>query len=241
VADTINYPFFQDEARYLARAALFKRLSDYPALLTISSPLDSAFQAFYDSTVTGSIGILDSVSRSIGLSDFSSAADANAAVDDENSMETNTKLINHLLIHKVALDSVLSSSDTTSLEYIFNQHWIEGGRSVYTAAPLLFKEYYTSSIALRTTASPVEPLAQTNPGPLPELGIYPNPTGEMINFTRILPSGAVVKVFDTSGREMLHEVNPAQINVSSLENGYYILKIFENHELIFHKNIVIIK
>ncbi|MBK8414860.1 MAG: hypothetical protein IPL22_10435 [Bacteroidetes bacterium] len=166
VADTINYPFFQDEARYLARSALFKRLSDYPALLTISSPLDSAFQAFYDSTLTESIGILDSVSRSIGLSDFSAAADANAAVDDENSMETNTKLINHLLIHKVALDSVLSSSDTTSLEYIFNQHWIEGGRSVYTAAPLLFKEYYTSSIALRTTASPVEPLAQTNPGPL---------------------------------------------------------------------------
>ncbi|MBL0072603.1 MAG: hypothetical protein IPP34_12710, partial [Bacteroidetes bacterium] len=112
VADTINYPIFQDESRYLARSALFKRLSDYPALLTISSPLDSAFQAFYDSTLTGSIGILDSVSRSIGLSDFSSAADANAAVDDENSMETNTKLINHLLIHKVALDSVLSSSDT---------------------------------------------------------------------------------------------------------------------------------
>ena len=84
-------------------------------------------------------------------------------------------------------------------------------------------------------------MAQTNPGPVPELGIYPNPTGEMINFTLILPSGAVVKVFDTSGREMLHEVNPAQINVSSLENGYYILKIFENHELIFHKNIVIIK
>ncbi|MBK9424382.1 MAG: T9SS type A sorting domain-containing protein [Bacteroidetes bacterium] len=63
----------------------------------------------------------------------------------------------------------------------------------------------------------------------------------MINFTRMLPSGTVVKVFDTSGREMLHEVNPTQINVSSLENGYYILKIFENHELIFHKNIVIIK
>ena len=74
-----------------------------------------------------------------------------------------------------------------------------------------------------------------------QLGIYPNPTNGLINFNRLLPSDAIVKVYDTSGREMLIEKSPNQINISNLENGYYILKIFENQELIFHKNIVIIK
>ena len=47
-----------------------------------------------------------------------------------------------------------------------------------------------------------------------QLGIYPNPTNGIINFNRILPPDAIVKVYDTSGREMLIEKSPNQINVS---------------------------
>ncbi len=241
LADTITYALFPDEARFLARQAMFKRLSEYPELLSISSSLDSAFQAFYYSVQTESIGLLDSVSRSIGLSDLTAAANANAAVDDVNSIETNTKFINHLIINKIALDSVPSSADTIALEAIFAQHWMEGGLAVYTAAPLLFKEYYTNIGESRFSGSTQLNVPHEQPEILTQLGIYPNPTHGLINFNRILPPDAIVKVYDTSGREMLIERSPSQINVSNLENGYYILKIFENQSLIFHKNIVIIK
>jgi len=74
----------------------------------------------------------------------------------------------------------------------------------------------------------------------PRFAIYPNPSKGKIYFNRILPSTAIVKLLDASGRLILTSTLSYELDINGVENGIYVLKVYENETDVYHKNVVII-
>ncbi|MBK9424823.1 MAG: hypothetical protein IPN54_11965 [Bacteroidetes bacterium] len=240
VADTITYTENQENYRYLAREALFKLLSENPALLTISSSLDSAFAAFYDEMRLVNAGKFDSVQMAINTNELVEAGSLNEAIDDNNAIESNRKIVNSIQINKIEMDIALDATDTTALESIYGQHWKEGGLASYEAAAILFREYYTEENSLRVQNMPQE-VTDVKPETRKELSIYPNTAKGKIYFDRILSPLSIVKLFDASSRQIISCAATNEIDIRGLEDGFYVLMVIEDQTNIFYKNVVIIK
>lgn len=240
IADTIIYSNNQENYRYLAREALFNLLSENTALLTISSSLDSAFAAFYDEMRLENTGKFDSVQMAINTNELVEAGSLNEAIDDDNSMEANRKVINNIQINKIEMDIALDAADTTALESIYGQHWKEGGLVTYEAAAILFKEYYTEENSLRVQ-NMLQDETALKPETKKDLGIYPNPAKGKIYFDRILSPLTIVKLFDSSGRLIISGTATNELDIRGLEDGFYVLKVIDGQINIFYKNVVIIK
>jgi len=72
-----------------------------------------------------------------------------------------------------------------------------------------------------------------------EFSMYPNPTRESINISSTITLKNL-KVFNLLGKEVLHIENPANnVNVSSLNNGVYIVKLESTEGAIVSKKLVI--
>ncbi|MBL0340456.1 MAG: T9SS type A sorting domain-containing protein [Bacteroidetes bacterium] len=238
VADTITYSENQDNYRYLARASLFNLLSDNPGLITISSPFDSAFAAFYNEMRLENTGKFDSVRLDINSNQLVAADVRNEAIDDDNAIESNIKAINNIQINKIVLDIDLDDADSTVLETIFEQHWKNGGLSVYDAAAILFKEYYSTGYSLREQTAMMElikPIVVKK-----DLGVYPNPAKGKIYFDRILAPTSIIRLFDASGRLIVTGTSSYELDINGVEDGFYVLKVYENQTDVFIKNVVII-
>lgn len=60
------------------------------------------------------------------------------------------------------------------------------------------------------------------------LSIYPNPSSDIVNIEGYLP--ARISVINALGQKVLEIKNPQQIDISNLENGIYMLRIFDKHQ-----------
>lgn len=67
------------------------------------------------------------------------------------------------------------------------------------------------------------------------VSFYPNPANEILNFYNI-SKNAVILICDLSGKQILNQINSNnQIDISSLSNGIYIIKIIGNSVTITEK------
>lgn len=67
-----------------------------------------------------------------------------------------------------------------------------------------------------------------------ELSVYPNPTKDILNFSFNKPMDEI-EVYDLSGKSVLTKTNSKFINLESLANGFYIVKIEANQNSEFFK------
>lgn len=61
--------------------------------------------------------------------------------------------------------------------------------------------------------------------------IYPNPATDKVNISTYLPEIGLAEIFELTGKKVKEEFiegNNGEINISELENGFYILRIGEN-------------
>ncbi|MBL0342719.1 MAG: hypothetical protein IPP71_18605 [Bacteroidetes bacterium] len=183
VGDSAIYDTNPDEAAYLAKEALFKRLKANPDLVTIGSSADSSFNAFYQSMLSTNIGKFDSVRSSLSENDLEAADDINSVITEDNNIEENNKIIYDLIINTVSTGDTLSSSDTTLLESIFEQDWRTAGKGVYQAAGILGKEYYTTSTYSRVMEQ-LQPIKMDSVvNSTFEIKMHPNPSSSKLFFT----------------------------------------------------------
>jgi hypothetical protein len=67
--------------------------------------------------------------------------------------------------------------------------------------------------------------SETNNIETDQLSIYPNPAGNYIYLAGKIPSNAIVKVYDLTGKGLLEQQISQEIDISPLSHGCYILKI----------------
>lgn len=246
VGDTAEYDAYPDELRYLAREALFSRLSADTSLLTVGSNADSSFHAFYNEMLAANTGRFDSVRLAITGDNLVAAGTINEAIADDNEMETNRKFINSLIINKLAAGDTLDGADTTALEAIFEQHWITAGMSVYNAAAMLGKEYYAPEISSRlvqaVTEMKTETKKETPVKAVPR--VYPNPANDRLFITGMTEGLNVLEIYDSYARQVIkkqtHELNHS-IDLSGIVNGIYYIRIANDENELFFQRFVVLK
>lgn len=241
VGDSAVYNNNHDEAAYLAKAALFKRLTDNPDLLTIGSDADESFAEFYETMLAANIGKFDSVGIALRVNDFATAANLNDNITEANDIETNNKIINDLVINKVVLDSILNSTDTATLEEIVSQHWLVAGNSVYDAAAILFREYYSPTLALRLMPSQQQHLKLSE---INNIGVYPNPAKNKVYVTGLTGNNNLIEIYNSYGQLLYRKTgvdSNAAIDVLSLVNGIYNLRIVNNEGKDYKTRFVLLK
>ncbi|MEI2759644.1 MAG: T9SS type A sorting domain-containing protein [Bacteroidia bacterium] len=193
--------------------------------------------------LTANIGRLDSVNRTLQSNDLVAAEAINGSITEDNAMEENSRFINSLIIKKLAVGDTLDASDTTALESIFEQHWLVAGLSVYQAAALLGKEYYSPELpALRKVNNNIPDKPNDNDDVSgAAINMYPNPATGEIYFAGELPDDATVKIYDVTGRVVLLKTYSSRIDVTGLEEGFYMVKIYHDNKMLFNNILVKIK
>ena len=81
----------------------------------------------------------------------------------------------------------------------------------------------------------------TNSIDMQEINIFPNPLekGKLLNINSISEESKTIQIFDISGRMVLNKnINGAQLDVSVLESGTYIVKVEVENKISTKKLII---
>ena len=195
--------------------------------------------------LNANIGKFDSVKQAIKADDIAAAATINSSITESNDMEANYKLINSLIIGKLAAGDTLDATDTTALESLLAQHWLIAGKSVYSAAALLGKEYYSPELpALRQGGSHTQNELPEKTLPADKVRIQPNPANSLLLVTGMSDGKNEMQVYDLYGRLLFTKQNNSSsgvIDVSSLAEGIYNLRIRNETDEYFRTRFIVIK
>lgn len=71
------------------------------------------------------------------------------------------------------------------------------------------------------------------------ISLYPNPAKNLLHVKGNISSGAIVTVFDLTGKEVLQQNCNEPVSVSSLDKGLYLVKVTENGKEMFTGKLVI--
>lgn len=244
VSDTASYIVeYADELSHLFRQDVYDQLSANDSLLTIGSASDSLFQSFYDQMDSTNTGRFGRVVVAIDSSMIDTAVVLLDGITGSNTIETNRKLVFSILTNKVLVDSVMSSTDTTSLENIVSLHWLYTGDAVYEAAGALGYEYHSPEISLRKQNSQI-PIQQTSDTPLLTtipVSIRPNPTGTSTYVSIETTQAYRLELFDMFNRLVQVQHNNPVLDVSNLAGGIFILNVIIEQQVIHSGKIVVLK
>ena len=195
--------------------------------------------------LNANIGKFDSVKQAVKADDIAAAAAINSSIAESNDMEANHKLINSLIIGKLAAGDTLDASDTTALESLLAQHWLIAGNSVYSAAALLGKEYYSPELpALRHVGNQAQNELSEKTLPADKVRIQPNPANSLLLVTGMSDGKNEMQVYDLYGRLLFTKQNNSSsgvIDVSSLAEGIYNLRIRNETDEYFRTRFIVIK
>ena len=202
-----------------------------------------SFHAFYNAMLAANIGKFDSVNIALRESDLESADAINESISDENNIEANNKIINNLIINKISVGDTLNSSDTTALEEIFTQHWDTAGLAVYSAAAILFKEYYTEveEVSPRLAQQPQQKPPAKEAG---SIKLFPNPANSKLYITGLTGEKNTIEVYDCYGRLVYKKPNAeetSEIDISFLANGLYSFRVLNSTGICFKTTFALLK
>ena len=68
--------------------------------------------------------------------------------------------------------------------------------------------------------------------------MYPNPSSNTLYFSPAPDNSSIIKIFDASGRTLISKPFARELDISVIENGIYLVKIFSNNEIIFNKTLI---
>ncbi|MBL0074077.1 MAG: T9SS type A sorting domain-containing protein [Bacteroidetes bacterium] len=141
------------------------------------------------------------------------------------------------------MDSVMSSTDTTSLENIVSLHWLYTGDAVYEAAGALGYEYHSPEISLRMQNSQISIQQPSDTSLLTTIpvSIHPNPTGTSTYVSVETTKAYRLELFDMFNRLVQVQHNTPVLDVSNLAGGIFILNVIIEQQVIHSGKIVVLK
>jgi hypothetical protein len=242
--DTASYiSEYSEELSHLFRQNVYDQLNASDSLLFLGTSNDSLFQSFYDQMDSTNAGRFGEVVVAIDSSMIDTAVVLLDYITGANTIETNRKLVFSILTNKVLVDSIISETDTTSLENILSLHWLYTGKAVYDAAGALGHEYHSPEISLRTQNSQIT-FQQSDETPVlasVPVSILPNPTGTSTYVSIGTSKSYRLELFDMFNRLVQVQNNNPILDVSNLAGGIFTLQVIIEQQVIHSGKIVVLK
>ena len=133
------------------------------------------------------------------------------------------------------VDNLLT--ETFDYGFLGENEWGNNGHSIYTydendiLTELLYQSWNDAWVDFGKHYyyfSNHEVIAEIDNQLNSEISIYPNPANNSLNFNNI-SENAVISIYDLSGKQIVNQLNSNnQIDINSLSNGIYIIKIIDN-------------
>ncbi|MFZ9942234.1 MAG: T9SS type A sorting domain-containing protein [Bacteroidia bacterium] len=240
VGDSATYIDYESEMSYAGKTIVFETLKQNDSLLTLGLTSDASFQLFYDNMSETNIGILSEVATALDSNLVDTALVINETVIDTNNIEYSRKKVNEVLIEKIFKEIAPTAGDTLSLEYIFYQHWITAGISVYDVAAMLDREYHSPEISLRV----MKPDAINHIKANEIIKVYPKPATDKLFISELQTTYNEIEIYDCYDRLVFKQnfrLQMVEIDLLNFKNGIYFLKIIGDSEKIFKTNFTVIK
>jgi hypothetical protein len=153
----------------------------------------------------------------------------NAAITTNLTVDTNHKLVNNIVLHLLAADT-LATGDLTTLEAIAAQCPQEGGDAVYEARAMV--SYFTGEQFDNSACIGGEERENemANTVAVENITIYPNPATNMV-IVQGAPEDAQVNITDHLGR-LVHasKLQSNRIELTTLQNGVYNVQVFSSEK-----------
>ncbi|MBL0341585.1 MAG: T9SS type A sorting domain-containing protein [Bacteroidetes bacterium] len=240
VGDSATFEDYEEELKYAFKNYLYELLKHNDSLLTLGFSTDSSFQRFYTEMDTSNIGSFGAIREAIDSNMVDSAATLNELVTDINSIEYSRKSVNSVIINKILQGLDLDATDSTLLEYVFAQHWIQAGKAVYETAGILGKEYHSPQISFRKSTSAHNETKKTDEQQL-NIKIHPNPTSNHVTISVPENITFVFELKDIYNRICIQKENINELDVSTFTSGIYAVRILVNNKVQYSGKLVIIK
>jgi hypothetical protein len=242
LADTINYSDYQYENKYFAQKLAFEQLNKDTSLLSSGRSSDSLFTVFYTTLQNSNLSLLKLPTKWDGLS-IDSLYTLNQAINDSIEIESRQKLINSIYLYALATSSSYSTADTSALTEISLHPTAELGESVYESWAILFKEVHEPIPELRLLEAAQGNINSGQSQPQSTFTIFPNPAYSHLNLVHDEKSKiVVVELYDLVGKLFWKESNPGSIlNIQWLEEGIYIVRVYDASKQFHQKKFVKIK
>ena len=233
IKDSIVFPFYNEENKWVAQAYAFHLLSADSMLMHQGLPSDYQRQQFFNELEGRNIGMFEEISNAFKDENYLQAITDLLNVQPENLIEENlTKVYSRL--EKVLSFGSITKDDTLSMDSIAVQLAIAGGPGVYMARAILDLEYDDELIGslLRESQPLVDEL-------FTKTIIYPNPTVGQITIEKDLSpyTNCNLSIFDLNGRVLIQselsisqKVFEKEINL--LQTGMYVIQIYCDNQII---------
>jgi hypothetical protein len=229
VADTLYFSENQDELEYLTRWETYMYMQNDTSILNLSESSDTTYQSFYAQIKTHNPGKLSHVTEQSLIPDsILVATTASEEITYENDIEYNKLLKNQVYLYKIALDSTMTETDSTTLETITELNWLQAGDAIYEAAAMLGKEIHPTVTSSRLAATNIEQV----PANLVEqnsISVAPNPASQNIVIDCSCEELAKVEIYDSRNAlvQIETQILKGQLISINLEPGIYRILAYD--------------
>ncbi|MBL0340458.1 MAG: hypothetical protein IPP71_05735 [Bacteroidetes bacterium] len=225
--DSLAFTEYENEFIYKAKKYLFEQIYADTSLLTQNTNKDTTFSRFYSDLYVTNIGLFMRVDSLIMADNLAAALTLNDTIPAANEMEWNLKTVNTLLISKVLVDSVLSSTDSSTLESIAIQDPLVAGKAVYMARAILFREVHNELPGLRTMNQLLEPVVSEIK--TSSFQILPNPAFDQCEILfEAMEQDFILELRNGVGQVLYHKKLPSNtlkfdLPLKSYKPGFYLV------------------
>jgi len=232
--------------RYNTIRSAYYELQDNSFLTTLGIASDTMYNAFNFSIGASNIGIEYNIENNIKAANYTNALQVLQNYSPQNLAEIYTSVTYQKYIQYLTTDS-LSSSDSSNLLIIANNHPNIGGQAVHLARAIL--GLYIIDMPINAPSSVARTgntstNTQTNNPKTDYLNAYPNPAN---NYYTIDISGdydniIFYEIYSITGSLLqsgnINNNSTNKLNISDLNSGIYFIKLFDEDNIIYNNKLI---
>jgi|GEM_PF-1494753 len=235
-----------DERVYYTLKYAHRKLKQNPSWLSLGLADDTLYQQVWDTTEPYNHGQFREAEEFAALTERDSFILANSAVSSALAYETNAQDVNAIYADSWMLEQLeFSSADSATLYTIAIQEPVAGGPGVYYARAMLGLSVDDLTGVDNSRKGRPEPQTVTAPD---VFRLFPNPANDLVTVQYALGENetGALEIFDLSGRLIVTKTlaaadNRAEINVTGLQAGAYMVRLLVSGEAREAARLVIIK
>ena len=228
---------YQNAFRYNGKVITYKVLKSDTSLIDMDDESDASFIDFYYSMNQSNIEKYDSVAFLISQREFAMAATILTGINDTNEQEEYLSAFYNLYLSKIVFDSTLSAQDSSFLLDMSYSHSLLYGDAVYLARNVLFLEIHDETLNSNLRMGIMHKKNEN------VINAHPNPTSD---FARITLNNELyegrIQLFDGKSHLAIDKViNNGMLDVKSMSQGIYIIKVIGTEGATLQCKLVIIR
>jgi len=235
-----------DERIYYTLKYAHRKLEQNPSWLSLGLADDTLYQQVWDTTEPYNHGRFREAEEFAALSERDSFIIANSAVSSALAYETNAQDVNAIYADSWMMGQLdFAPVDSATLYSIAMQEPVAGGPGVYYARAMLGLSVDDLTGVDNSRKGRPEPQTVTTPD---VFKLFPNPANDLVTVQYTLGENetGALEIFDLSGRLIVTRTlaaadNRAEVSVTGLQAGTYVVRLLVSGEVREAARLVIIK